>query len=115
MAVHLPLSRAAQREARELLAARVNLLSPATGEPAIAPSQEIVLGCHYLTLPRPGARGEGKTFLDAADARLAWECGLAETGAAVTILRPPPGVAAGDRDVRGRLATTIGRLLFNEA
>jgi DNA-directed RNA polymerase subunit beta' len=60
MAVHLPLSAAAQAEARALLHARRALLAAADGAPAIEPQQDIVLGCYYLTMPVPGARGEAR-------------------------------------------------------
>jgi len=49
MAVHLPITHAAQKEARELMVTSKNLLSPASGEPIVAPSQDMILGCYYLT------------------------------------------------------------------
>jgi DNA-directed RNA polymerase subunit beta' len=55
MAVHVPLSKAAQAEARERMLSLHNLLSPSTGDPIITPAQDIVLGCYYMTLPRAGA------------------------------------------------------------
>src|SRR5216110_299571 len=62
MAVHVPLSAAAQREARERMLSIYNMLSPATGEPIVSPSQDIVLGCYYMTKEKPGAKGEGRVF-----------------------------------------------------
>ena len=59
MAVHVPLSVEAQIEARVLMMSTNNILSPATGRPIIGPTQDIVLGCYYMTRERPGARGEG--------------------------------------------------------
>ena len=59
MAVHVPLSDKAQDEARRCMLSTRNLLSPATGEPSIGASQDMVLGCFYLTQERPGLKGEG--------------------------------------------------------
>jgi DNA-directed RNA polymerase subunit beta' len=105
MAVHVPLGYEAQLEARLLMLAPLNILSPASGEPVASPSQDMVLGCYYLTLARPGARGEGKVFADVEDAHAAYDAGLIDKHALVTI-------RFGGK--RGTLKTTIGRVLFNE-
>jgi len=76
MAVHVPLSRKAQDEARMRMLSKYNLLSPAHGDPIITPSQDIVLGCYYLTQVRPGALGAGKKFTGIEEALLAWDQGL---------------------------------------
>ncbi len=73
MAVHVPLSRAAQEEARDRMLSVYNLLRPSNGEPVITPSQDIVLGCYYLTIARPDAAGEGKLFSSFEEALLAYE------------------------------------------
>ena len=62
MAVHIPLSPEAQIEATELMMSSKNILSPANGAPIAVPSQDIVLGCYYLTKAKPGAKGEGRAF-----------------------------------------------------
>src|SRR5205814_4108963 len=62
MAVHIPLSPEAQIEAAVLMLASNNILSPANGQPIAVPSQDIVLGCYYLTRERVGAKGEGRAF-----------------------------------------------------
>ncbi|MFA5089258.1 MAG: DNA-directed RNA polymerase subunit beta', partial [Candidatus Omnitrophota bacterium] len=62
MAVHVPLSDEAQREAKEIMLSSLNMLKPATGAPIIAPLRDIVLGCHWITRVKPGALGEGKIF-----------------------------------------------------
>src|ERR1035437_391033 len=62
MAVHVPLSTLAQEEARTMMLASHNILSPASGQPITIPTQDMVLGCYYLTKSRPGAKGEGRTF-----------------------------------------------------
>jgi DNA-directed RNA polymerase subunit beta' len=74
MAVHVPLSLEAQAEARLLMLASNNVLSPATGSPIITPSQDMVLGCYYLTADNPlGTKGEGRYFSNMVDAILAYD------------------------------------------
>ena len=105
MAVHVPLGYEAQLEARLLMLAPLNILSPASGEPVASPSQDMVLGCYYLTLTRPGALGEGKIFASQADAFSAYEAGLIDKHAMVKVRFD------GDQ---GLVETTIGRIIFNE-
>ncbi len=102
MAVHVPLGYEAQLEARLLMLSPNNILSPASGSPIATPSQDMVLGCYYLTLARPGARGEGKAFADAEDALAAQAAGLIEKHSLVRV-----------RFAEGLLETTVGRILFN--
>ena len=64
MAVHLPISAEAQAEARFLMLAANNLLKPSDGRPVAVPSQDMLLGSYYLTLQKPGEKGEGKIFRD---------------------------------------------------
>jgi DNA-directed RNA polymerase subunit beta' len=73
MAVHVPLSRKAQEEARERMLSVYNLLRPSNGEPVVTPTQDIILGCYYLTIAKPGAPGEGKMFSSFEEALLAYE------------------------------------------
>ena len=73
MAVHVPLSLAAQIEARVLMMSTNNILSPATGKPIINPTQDIVLGLYWMTRIRPGAKGENKMFSSAEEVILAYE------------------------------------------
>ncbi|MGB7685911.1 MAG: DNA-directed RNA polymerase subunit beta', partial [Solirubrobacterales bacterium] len=75
MAVHIPLSPEAQIEATELMMSSRNVLSPSNGAPVAVPSQDIVLGCYYLTKAKPGAKGEGKVFAGLDDVILALEAG----------------------------------------
>ena len=79
MAVHIPLSPEAQIEASVLMLSSNNILSPAHGAPIAIPSQDIVLGCYYLTLAKNGAKGEGRAFGNADDVMLALEAGELET------------------------------------
>jgi DNA-directed RNA polymerase subunit beta' len=87
MAVHVPLSRKAQEEARMRMLSKYNLLSPATGDPIITPSQDIVLGCYYLTLakPRETSVGAGKIFATPEEAIMAYEKGLVEMQAPIWV------------------------------
>jgi DNA-directed RNA polymerase subunit beta' len=79
MAVHIPLSPEAQIEASVLMLSSNNILSPAHGAPIAIPSQDIVLGCYYLTKAKSGAKGEGRAFGNADDVMLALEAGELET------------------------------------
>src|SRR5436309_1710284 len=70
MAVHVPLSNAARQEAYDLMLASKNLLLPSSGEPTVAPTLDMVLGCYYMTVIKAGAKGEGKTFSSAEEAMM---------------------------------------------
>jgi DNA-directed RNA polymerase subunit beta' len=85
MAVHVPLSLEAQLEARALMMASNNILSPANGEPIIVPSQDVVLGLYFMTRDRVGARGEGSVFSGIVEARRAYETGHADLHARVRV------------------------------
>lgn len=104
MAVHLPLSDAAQEEARDIMAANHNLLKPADGSPILHVEQDIVLGCYYLTYDRPGTEKEKqKAFSSLNEAIMAYD------GGKLTLQSP---VRA---PFRGKYhETTLGRLIFNE-
>ncbi len=73
MAVHVPLSMEARVEAKLLMMAHNNVMSPANGRPIAVPSQDIVLGCYYMTKIRGGAQGEGKVFSGAREVRMAYD------------------------------------------
>ncbi len=106
MAVHVPLGYEAQLEARLLMLSPLNILSPASGEPVASPSQDMVLGCYYLTLGRAGRQGRGQG-LRQPRGRL-----LRLPGQAHQQARPDQGAVPARR--RGIVETTVGRLLFNE-
>ena len=76
MAVHLPLSKEAQREAKMLMLASGNLLKPSDGEPVTVPTQDMILGSYYLTLVNPDDKGHGKVFRDEDEAMMAYSEGL---------------------------------------
>ncbi|WGK61917.1 DNA-directed RNA polymerase subunit beta' [Halopseudomonas sp. SMJS2] len=75
MAVHVPLTLEAQLEARALMMSTNNILSPASGEPIIVPSQDVVLGLYYMTRSRINARGEGMRFTSIAEVEMAYRSG----------------------------------------
>src|SRR5256885_2673863 len=79
MAVHIPLSPDAQIEASTLMLASNNVLSPAHGAPITIPTQDMVLGCYYLTKSRPGTKGEGRTFASTDDVLIALDMGEVDT------------------------------------
>ena len=109
MAVHVPLSRAAVKEAREHMLSPNNMLLPSSGEPGTTPTLDMVLGCYYLTLLKPGGKGEGSLFSSCEEAKLAYELGVIELGAEIVVQ---------DRSLSsdgGRVNTTVGRILFNDA
>ncbi len=121
MAVHVPLSDKAQDEARQFMMSTRNLLSPATGEPSIGASQDMVLGCFYLTQDRPEKRGEGRVFTDTTEALLALQHGVIDLQAPIRVRigevevynDPPPEKPLPSY---GKLVTTTaGRIIFNEA
>ncbi len=105
MAVHVPLSIEAQSEARMLMLATNNVLLPATGQPIITPSQDMVLGIYYLTIEDPRAtQGVGMKFYSFEDALAAHEAGLVELHAKILV-----------RDDQGDLIeTTPGRIILNK-
>ena len=73
MAVHVPLSAEAQAEARLLMLASHNLLLPASGRPVATPTQDMVIGCYYLTQVRPGVKGEGRAFCSTEELLMAYD------------------------------------------
>ena len=126
MAVHVPLSRKAQEEARMRMISKYNLLSPAHGNPIITPSQDIVLGCFYLSLVKDGALGSGKKFASIDEAMLAYDKGVVDIQAPIWVRMPGKVQGQNDRNVRELapaadgsprmlLETSIGRIIFNSA
>jgi len=120
MAVHLPLSVEAQVEATVLMLSTNNIFSPADGSPIITPSQDIVLGLHYLTLMREGCRGEGHSFSSKTEALLAYELGVVELHAKIKVrIEPGRAVVDGEGEATvpedgSSIETTVGRLIFND-
>jgi DNA-directed RNA polymerase subunit beta' len=107
MAVHIPLSRAAVREAREMILSIRNMLLPSCGEPVVTPTLDMVLGCYYLTTVKTGVKGEGRILGSFEEAKLAYELGIIDLRAEIEVR---------DRERDGqRVKTTVGRIIFNDA
>ncbi|MEN9704460.1 MAG: hypothetical protein RLZZ393_339, partial [Pseudomonadota bacterium] len=117
MAVHVPLSLEAQLEARALMMASNNILSPANGDPIIVPSQDVVLGLYYLTRERIGARGEGMIFADVHEAHRAYESRQVDLQAKVRVRIAEYPLVDGkpsEKPVVRHVQTTVGRALLSE-
>ena len=116
MAVHVPLSLEAQMEARTLMLASNNILSPANGEPIIVPSQDIVLGLYYLTKEKISAKGEGMKFSDVDEARRAYDNGNIDLHARITIRINEYELNFDNSTTLkvNRYETTVGRALLSE-
>jgi len=126
MAVHVPLSPKAQIESQILMMSAKNILSPAHGRPLAVPSQDLVLGGYYLTLGKPGAKGEGRIFPDFDTALLALEAGEVETLSKVKVRYSGPYInlekeydnqsivhAELETIERQLIDTTVGRIILN--
>lgn len=109
MAVHVPLTLEAQLEARSLMMSTNNILSPASGEPIIVPSQDVVLGLYYLTREKVNALGEGKIFVSAQEAQNFYESGHLDIHAKIKIRMPKD-----DGDGHHLVETTVGRAILAE-
>jgi DNA-directed RNA polymerase subunit beta' len=103
MAVHVPLSLEAQMESRMLMLASHNILHPANGQPIAVPSQDMVLGCYYLTCPKEGDKGEGKLFSSIEEGVLAYENKAVGLHAIVNVRYNGKWIKN----------TTVGRIIFN--
>jgi DNA-directed RNA polymerase subunit beta' len=117
MAVHLPLSIEAQVEAHTLMMSTNNIFSPANGAPIISPSQDVVMGCYYMTMSLADRKGEGMTFGSLEEVHLAYGLGVVDTHARIKVRLPknrrlkdaPEGTQGAIVD------TTVGRVMFNDA
>ncbi|MBR7002650.1 MAG: DNA-directed RNA polymerase subunit beta', partial [Neisseriaceae bacterium] len=116
MAVHVPLSLEAQMEARTLMLASNNVLSPANGDPIIVPSQDIVLGLYYMTRDKINAQGEGMIFANVQEVHRAYGTRQVELSARITVR-----IKEWQKDEYGefqekttRYNTTVGRALLSE-
>lgn len=111
MAVHVPLSEAAKEEARKLMLSSHNLLKPASGEPIVEPTKDMVLGVYYLTMDRAGEKGEGKVFASADEVALAYDLAHVGLHAKIKLAQDPKNNRTKKKEL---LETTVGRVLFNE-
>src|SRR5256712_1069173 len=125
MAVHIPLSPEAQIEASVLMLSTQNLLSPASGQPVAVPTQDMVLGVYYLTRPKPGVKGEGRTFGSIDEVLMAWDAGEVETQTSIRLRYSGPLIdmtTAYDEQAlvhaepieakNHMLSTTVGRVIL---
>ncbi len=112
MAVHVPLSMEAQAEARFLMLAHNNILKPQDGRPVISPSQDMVIGCYYLTIIHEDAKGAGRVFSSEDEAIMAYSLGQITLQSPIKVrLTRSFGNETGSR----LIDTTLGRLIFNDA
>ncbi|MFZ4986703.1 MAG: DNA-directed RNA polymerase subunit beta', partial [Blastocatellia bacterium] len=127
MAVHIPLSPEAQIEAQVLMLASNNILSPASGQPIAVPSQDIVLGCYYLTRAVDGAKGEGRAFanleevllaLDAKEVTTQTKIRLRYEGRLIDLENERDSqdiIRATPHEVKRTINTTVGRVILNDS
>ena len=114
MAVHVPLSLEAQLEARSLMMATNNILSPANGEPVIIPSQDVVLGLYYMSRELINAKGEGIKFADTAELKRAYDNNEASLHAKITVRIDETDITLPEPEQKRRIRveTTVGRALL---
>jgi len=116
MAVHVPLSLEAQVEAYILMLSTNNIFSPADGRPIVSPTQDIVLGCSYLTKQKPKAKGEGMLFVTCREAIIAYNDGVVELHAVIKLMVDKifdlgTSTLHNEKKI---IETTVGRIMFNE-
>ncbi|MCS6886065.1 MAG: DNA-directed RNA polymerase subunit beta' [Acidobacteriota bacterium] len=126
MAVHIPLSPEAQIEANVLMLSSHNILSPASGQPIAVPTQDIVLGCYYLTKANPNGKGAGKSFASTEEVLLALDRGIVSiqtpimlrySGKLINLEQERDSqdlLRARCREIDDVLSTTVGRVIFND-
>jgi len=112
MAVHVPLSAEAQAEARFLMLSANNLLAPKDGRPITVPTQDMVLGCYYLTIEKEGENGEGKVFSSIDEAIMAYQEGVVGLHARVKVKVTKE---IDGKPVSKIIDATVGKLIINEA
>ncbi len=105
MAVHVPLSRAAVKEARDMMLSHHNILLPSSGEPTVTPTLDMVLGCYYLTTIRHEGKENGKLYGSFEEAKLAYEFGVVDLREEINVRNKETGE---------RVKTSVGRIIFNE-
>ena len=111
MAVHVPLSEKAQKEAREIMKSSLNLLKPATGRPIVNPSQDIILGSYWISRIEKGAKGENKVFASQEEAIMAYEAGNIDLRAQIKISQSE--LIFSKKQEHKLIETSLGRIIFN--
>lgn len=110
MAVHVPLTESAQKEAKEIMVSAHNLLKPASGDPVMTPDKDVVVGCYYITKIRDGLKGEGKIFSSPEEAVLAYNNKFVQVQAKIKVR-----LFATPENIAGEIVeTSVGRLIFNK-
>ncbi|NJN96289.1 MAG: DNA-directed RNA polymerase subunit beta' [Anaerolineales bacterium] len=109
MAVHIPLSDKAVKEARDLMLSTRNILLPSNGEPVVSPTKDMVLGVYYLTMEESGRKGEGKVFTDIDEVALAYALDKVDIHAKIRVLHYTSSAKE-----TSPIETTVGRALFNQ-
>ncbi|HJL67006.1 MAG TPA: DNA-directed RNA polymerase subunit beta', partial [Arenicellales bacterium] len=104
MAVHVPLSRAAVKEARETMLSVHNMLLPSCGEPVVIPTLDMVFGCYYLTTIKLGVNGKSRIFGSFEEAKLGYELGAVDLRDEILVWQQEGQ----------RIKTSVGRIIFNE-
>ena len=110
MPIHVPLSLEARAEARMIMLSSNNVLKPADGKPVMTPAQDIVLGCYYLTIKKPGALNEGHYYKDEEEAIMAYQTKNVEIQSEIYVRRT--AMFNGEM-ISGRVKTSVGKILFN--
>lgn len=116
MAVHLPLSLEAQVEAHTLMMSTHNIFAPSNGRPIMSPSQDTVMGCYYITIEKPGMKGEGLVFSSMGEAELAFAQGVIDRHAKIKVRLPKHRrlkTEDGNAKMGDVIESTYGRVLFN--
>ena len=116
MTVHVPLSPEAQAEARILMLASNNILKPSDSKSVVTPTQDIILGCYYMTQQIDGAKGEGNVYKDENEAIYAYNVGELDLHAKIQVRRSNFEIEGNMDEVEefGRVETTVGRIIFNQ-
>ena len=115
MAVHLPLSVEAQAEARLMMMSVNNILAPKDGKPVAVPTQDMVLGAYYMTIERPGAKGEGNRYSSLHEALMAYYHKYLDLQAKIWILIPNADIVEEpENEGMSLVETTIGNAIYNE-
>ncbi|MFA5308987.1 MAG: DNA-directed RNA polymerase subunit beta' [Dehalococcoidales bacterium] len=106
MAVHVPLSRAAVKEARDMMMSHHNILLPSSGDPTVSPTLDMVLGCYYLTTLRNTLEEGGKVYGSFEEAKIAYE---------FTVIGLREEIEVRNKETNEIIKTSVGRIIFNEA
>ena len=116
MAVHVPLTIEAQLEARALMMSTNNILSPASGDPIIVPSQDVVLGLYWMTRERVNGKGEGRIFADTEEVSRAYGAGQVDLQSRIKVRIHQIVKSANGEDIESNnvVDTTVGRALLWE-